>query len=70
MTNDKTALDALVSSRDENGKFQYNGKFNRVCICGHTLGAHIHGGRECGTNALDFPESKNCECQKFKQKDK
>lgn len=55
---------------DRNGQFAYDGKFERLCICGHTLGVHAVGGFDClaGTNCLDDPHpGKHCDCQKFRQ---
>lgn len=48
------------------GQYSYFGDFDRLCVCGHSLGAHIAGGFECGTNPADYPETKGCQCQKFK----
>jgi hypothetical protein len=47
-----------------NGKFSYFGDFDRLCKCGHSLGVHIAGGFECGTDPTD--ESAGCACQRFK----
>jgi hypothetical protein len=49
-----------------NGQYAYDGDMSRLCKCGHKLGAHIAGGFECGTIPCDFPETKGCQCIKFR----
>lgn len=48
------------------GQYAYDGNLDRVCVCGHVLGAHVHGGFECGCNPTDNPETLGCECVKFR----
>lgn len=48
------------------GQYAFCGDMDRVCVCGHRLGAHIAGGFECGTNPSDFPETKGCGCERFR----
>lgn len=55
-------------SRDPvTGQYAFDGNSDRICTCGHRLGAHIAGGFECGTNSADHPETKGCRCKIFKQ---
>lgn len=56
-----------------NGQYAYFGGFERMCVCGHTLGVHIAGGFECGAdpfgkdeNGFSEPDSANCKCLKFR----
>lgn len=48
------------------GRYAFDNDFNRLCKCGHSLGAHIAGGHECGTNPVDYPETRGCDCMKFR----
>lgn len=55
------------------GQFAYKlGGFDRMCVCGHSLGSHCAGGFDClvGTGIPQFgadDNSKTCDCQKFRQ---
>jgi len=50
-----------------NGQYAYFGNFDRLCVCGHTLGVHIAGGFECGIDAKHTePAAVGCQCQKFR----
>lgn len=46
------------------GQFAFDGGFDRVCRCGHTLGVHVSGGFEC-VNA-DTGDGAHCACVKFR----
>lgn len=48
------------------GQYAFDGNLSRLCVCGHELGKHIHGGWECGTAPSLYPETKGCKCQKFR----
>jgi hypothetical protein len=48
------------------GEFAFDNNFDRMCVCGHTLGVHVHGGWDCGLNPTDHPETEGCTCQKFR----
>jgi hypothetical protein len=39
-------------------RYAYFGRFERPCLCGHTLGIHIAGGFDCG--------ARGCDCEKFR----
>lgn len=42
------------------GRYAHSGDLSRVCVCGHDLGDHVHGGFEClGAGAP-------CDCEKFR----
>lgn len=47
-----------------NGQYAYDGDFDRLCTCGHTLGIHIAGGFECIN--IDLGDGTDCDCRKFK----
>lgn len=51
-----------------NGQFAFDNNFDRMCKCGHPLGAHLSGGFDCGVTPGDYPESKDCKCLKFRPK--
>lgn len=57
--------------RDQtSGEYAFDGRFDRMCVCGHALGVHTAGGFDClaGTNCMDDPHpGKHCDCQKFHQ---
>lgn len=48
-------------------QYSYFGRWERMCVCGHTLGVHCAGGFECD---IGDPQSNNrgCKCQRFKEK--
>lgn len=48
------------------GRYAFDGKWERLCTCGHKLGAHIAGGFECGTDPNGYPETRGCNCQRFR----
>lgn len=52
--------------RNSNGQYGYFENFDRLCKCGHSLGAHIAGGHECAADVLSHPETKGCDCKKFR----
>jgi hypothetical protein len=61
--------------RDEmSGRYSYFGNFDRLCVCGHTLGIHCAGGFDCfahpaGRGPKDFQVEgleQPCKCQKFR----
>lgn len=51
-------------SRDKQGKYSYEGNWERLCECGHTLGDHTaeppHACGNYGSGLID------CDCRKFK----
>lgn len=53
----------------QSGQFAFDGRWDRLCVCGHTLGVHCAGGFDClaGTNCTNDPNppGKFCDCQKF-----
>lgn len=52
------------------GRYSYFGGFDRLCVCGHTLGIHCAGGFDCfagsNCNIPDDPGGLRCDCQKFR----
>jgi hypothetical protein len=59
--------------RDTNGQFAYFGGFDRMCVCGHTLGIHCAGGFDCFAGQNGFKAEAEsaglktpCDCQKFR----
>lgn len=64
------ARDRKNEYRDENGQYAYFGNFDRLCVCGHTLGIHCAGGFDCfASNKGPFKidgMTAPCECQKFR----
>lgn len=61
--------------REVNGQYAYDGNLDRLCVCGHTLGAHSCGSpsgclfyslpvcEQTGNPGADKPE---CGCVKFR----
>lgn len=69
------AEDRKNEYRGADGRYEYFGGFDRVCVCGHTLGIHCAGGWDCfavpvsETGCKDFQVEgleKACDCQKFR----
>lgn len=54
--------------KPDTGRYAYWNDFDRLCKCGHSLGVHIAGGFECGTDAIgnNEPEAAGCTCEKFR----
>lgn len=63
-----------MSNRDKTyrepgtGRYSYYGDFDRLCKCGHSLGVHIAGGFECGTDPTGNGELEavGCTCERFR----
>jgi hypothetical protein len=58
----------MSQSRDKSsGQYSYDGNWDRLCICGHTLG-ESHAAEPphpCGANGTGVND---CECKKFRPK--
>ena len=49
------------------GQFAYEGDWGRICVCGHSLGAHIAGGFDCiAAESGEAPPGTTCDCTKFR----
>ena len=50
----------------DSGRYGYTNNFERLCVCGHTLGVHTaQAPHEC--IAQDFePQEVPCQCQRFR----
>lgn len=50
------------------GRYDYDGDFDRLCKCGHSLGVHSQGGYYCDTDAIGSsePEAIGCKCERFR----
>ncbi|MCS3690984.1 hypothetical protein ABIF26_006485 [Bradyrhizobium elkanii] len=74
LTSDTMARERKNEYRDEaTGRYSYFGNFDRMCVCGHTLGIHCAGGFDCFAGHAGFAAStesinmqKPCECHKFR----
>lgn len=57
-------------NRDQvTGQYAFDGDMSRMCVCGHTLGAHVAGGWDClNGNRMVGPECDGtpCSCEKFR----
>ena len=61
--------------REQNGQYAHTGNWDRLCVCGHTLGDHC-AGSPADCLFYSFPESErrnkpgadrpNCGCEKFR----
>lgn len=49
------------------GQYDFDGDWDRVCVCGHRLGSHIAGGHECIVHDCE-PGAAECACPRFRQK--
>lgn len=49
------------------GQYAYSNDWERMCRCGHPLGAHVSGGFDC-INGSDAPmcDGTPCACEKFR----
>lgn len=61
--------------RGDDGRYEHTGDWNRLCVCGHTLGVHAAGSpADCLLYSMgpDKPMAEqrnpdvNCGCQKFR----
>lgn len=53
-----------------NGQFAFQNNWERMCVCGHTLGVHGEGGFDClnGTGVPNQTKPRDfCDCKKFRQ---
>jgi hypothetical protein len=66
-----------MTKRDEQGRYDYENDWDRLCVCGHTLGVHASGSpADCllysfGDHHSEIKDhlhqpDKNCGCQKFR----
>jgi len=58
-----------IDREEDTGRFAYHGGWDRLCICGHTLGVHSAAKTKdyhpCFNN--DYGEDgEDCDCEKFK----
>lgn len=54
----------------ETGRYDYDGRMHRICICGCTLGVHCATNpHECFAHTMpkDHEDYKDCKCPKFRQ---
>lgn len=70
-----------IQKRDDQGRYDHAGDWDRLCVCGHTLGVHCAGSpadcllhsfashREERTDHAHQPDA-NCGCEKFRPKRK
>jgi hypothetical protein len=74
MTNDKP-------KRDQQGRYDYKNDWDRLCVCGHTLGVHCagspadcllysHSDRDQVVQDHKHQPDKNCGCEKFRPRRK
>lgn len=49
------------------GQFAHDGRFDRLCVCGHELGDHVAGGFDCNV-PMDggLRRAKPCDCVRFR----
>src|SRR5208283_1725895 len=65
--------------RESNGQYAFDGRLERICVCGHTLGNHCAGSpADCLFYSLPAYEREDkpgadkpeCGCQKFRERRK
>ena len=71
-----------MTKRDQQGRYDYEKDWDRLCVCGHTLGVHAADSpadcllysflREDHQHVKDHKNSpdRNCGCEKFRPKRK
>jgi hypothetical protein len=47
------------------GRYEFDGDLTRACKCGHRLGVHLAGGKECIVHDADYGIGQ-CECTRFR----
>ena len=69
----------MTRKRESNGQYAFDGRLERVCVCGHTLAVHCAGSpSDCLFYSLPEYERKGqqgeanaeCGCMKFRQSHK
>ena len=61
--------------REQNGRYTFDGKLDRICVCGHSLSHHGAGHPDCLFYSLSSEEKEgqpghdkpDCSCQRFRQ---
>lgn len=63
--------------REYNGQYAFDGRLERLCVCGHTLGVHGAGSPayyclfsslpECERKGQSGEANHPCDCPKFRQ---
>lgn len=68
MTEEGQPVKALRYRDPETGRYDYEGDFDRLCKCGHSLGVHSQGGYYCDTDAIGSGELEavGCKCERFR----
>lgn len=64
--NTKTDTKKPAARNRLNGQYAFDGKFERLCVCGHTLGSHLAGGHDCIQHECPGGTDEICACVKFK----
>ena len=73
-------VEAMSQKREHDGRYAFDGNYDRVCVCGHTLGVHGAGSpADCllysfndAEKATELASGKHtnleidCGCQKFR----
>ena len=59
-------IDAKPQARDIHGQYSFDGRLERVCVCGHTLGEHSGGTAPHDCLVSTFAPYTPCDCQKFR----
>jgi len=57
----------MSQKRDDQGRYDYDGRMDRVCVCGGTLGIHAASApHECLAHSVP-PDYFKCACPKFRE---
>lgn len=52
--------------REQNGQYAYHNNWERLCVCGHSLGDHCIGSpKDCMVSTMS-PDYLPCDCQQFR----
>lgn len=71
MTKREIVVAGRPQKRSQDGRCDLDGRLDRVCVCGHTLGDHAAvSPHECfrHTFADVTAEDKRCKCPKFRER--
>jgi hypothetical protein len=57
----------MANQRARDGRFTYDGDYDRLCRCGHRLGVHAGAApHDCFNEDPSVGDGCECKCQKFR----
>lgn len=61
-----TDVASKPQARDVEGRYSFDGKLDRLCVCGHTLGQHAGGTAPHDCMVSTVAPFTPCDCHKFR----